>query len=210
MNRQPRDFNKEAARWDDNPTRVKLAEDVVKAITDRISLTPEMDVLDFGCGTGLLALRLAPLVRSVTGADSSRGMLNVLAAKATKWGLANVRALHLPAGGDIADSYNLIVSGMVLHHVEHLDALLAQLFRACKTPGLLCVADLDPEQGLFHEDNRGVYHFGFERSEMRQQFSRAGFAKVLETTAATVMKPTRNGDLRAFTVFLVCGEKTGP
>jgi SAM-dependent methyltransferase len=49
--------------------------------------------MDFGCGTGLVALALQPLVRSVTGVDSSQGTHDVLAAKIARQGLGNVRKL---------------------------------------------------------------------------------------------------------------------
>ena len=58
--------------------RVKLATDVAGAVSAEVRLAADMDVLDFGCGTGLLALQLQPYVRSITGVDSSQGMLDVL------------------------------------------------------------------------------------------------------------------------------------
>ena len=95
MNTEKRDFDKEAAAWDEVPARVRLANDIVAAISDEIALTSNMDVLDFGCGTGLLTLRLQPVVRSITGVDSSQGMINVLNAKIDKQKLPNVRTRYL-------------------------------------------------------------------------------------------------------------------
>jgi predicted TPR repeat methyltransferase len=71
MNSKERDFDKEAASWDQGPGRIKLANDVAKAIKDDIRITPDMGALDFGCGTGLLTLQMQPLVRTITGVDSS-------------------------------------------------------------------------------------------------------------------------------------------
>ncbi len=56
MNAEKRDFDKEAASWDEHPARIKLANDITHAISEQIVLMPEMDIMDFGCGTGLLAL----------------------------------------------------------------------------------------------------------------------------------------------------------
>lgn len=53
MTGQKRDFDNAAATWDENPARVKLAHDVARAIRHTMQLTPDMDVLDFGGGTGL-------------------------------------------------------------------------------------------------------------------------------------------------------------
>ena len=134
-------------------------------------------------------------------------MLDVLEAKANQLRLTNVRTQHLHPGGCLSGTYDAIVSSMTFHHVEHVEAALDQFYRALKAPGYLCVADLDPEQGEFHEDNTGVFHFGFERAALRELFARAGFSKIREGTAAEVTKPTRTGVPRQFSVFLMVGEK---
>jgi len=95
MGTEGRDFDKEAAAWDENPARVRLADDVAAAISRQVPVNTAMDALDFGCGTGLLTLRLASLVRSITGVDSSQGMLDVLAVKVARGNLTNVRTLRL-------------------------------------------------------------------------------------------------------------------
>jgi cyclopropane fatty-acyl-phospholipid synthase-like methyltransferase len=58
-----RDFDAVAASWDQEPRRVKLARDVVEAIRRELPLTPEMEVLDYGCGSGLVTLGLQPFVK---------------------------------------------------------------------------------------------------------------------------------------------------
>ncbi|MBF0481308.1 MAG: class I SAM-dependent methyltransferase, partial [Desulfovibrionaceae bacterium] len=174
-----RDFNAEAAVWDEKPARVKLAGEVAAAILEAAGLARsagELDVLDFGCGTGLVTLALQPFCRSVTGADTSSGMLGALEAKAEKAGLRNVRTHQidpenpqLPAG-----PFGLIVSSMTLHHVKQPGLTLAQLHAVSAPGGLVCLADLEPDGGLFHEDNAGVYHFGFDREAMRELLASAG------------------------------------
>jgi 2-polyprenyl-3-methyl-5-hydroxy-6-metoxy-1,4-benzoquinol methylase len=207
MKTQQHDFDKKAATWDENPTRVKLAEDVVQAIRQQVRLLPDMDVLDFGCGTGLLALSLLPAVKSVTGADTSQGMLDVLEAKAKRQGLSNVYTRHLHPGERISGAYDLIISSMTLHHVEDTEALLAQMFQTLKPSGSLCLADLDLEPGTFHDDNTGIFHFGFDRDALRSLFVKAGFSNVRAVTATEVIKPNPSGGLRTFPVFLMVGEK---
>ena len=70
-----KDFDHAAVTWDEKPGRIKLAADVANAILKSVEVHADMDVLDYGCGTGLLTLSLQPHVRSITGADSSHGML---------------------------------------------------------------------------------------------------------------------------------------
>ncbi|NJL60142.1 MAG: class I SAM-dependent methyltransferase [Desulfobacteraceae bacterium] len=210
MNTEKRNFDKEAASWDENPTRVKLAHDVANAIGENIALTPASDVLDFGCGTGLLTLNLQPRVRSVTGVDSSSGMLDVFKTKIARQNLSNVRVMQidLDKGDILSGSYQLVVSCMTLHHVKEIKPLLAQICGILTPSGILCIADLDPDDGQFHgADATGVFHPGFDGAELRKEFIHAGFDDVRDMTAAEVIKPISTGDLRRFTVFLMSGRK---
>lgn len=203
------DFNKEAASWDQNPGRVKLANDIAEAISGEQILAPDMDVLEFGCGTGLLTLLLSPLVRSVTGVDSSQGMLGVLRAKIENNNLTNVRAryLDLEKGDVLVGSYNLIVCSMSLHHVKNTTPLLDLFYRITAPRGYLCIADLDPDNGFFHGDNDTVFHWGFDRATLRRAFMEAGFDDIHDRTAANVTKPISDGGTRSFSVFLMTGQK---
>jgi len=71
MTSEKRDFSQAAATWDENPGRVKLARDIADSMIKNLTITSDMNVMDFGCGTGLLTVQLQPLVRSITGVDSS-------------------------------------------------------------------------------------------------------------------------------------------
>lgn len=201
-----RDFNTEAPSWE-NPVRIKLAGDVSSAILKTVPLSESMDVLDFGCGTGLIASHFARHVRSVTGADTSQGMLQVLHDK----GLHNVKRTHLKRldGSDLAGEYDLIVSSMTLHHVENISGLLGNFYRVLRPGGSIAIADLDKEGGLFHDNHDGVFHHGFEREQFKQFLAKAGFSAVSDTTAAEMTKPGADGVGRSFSVFLVVGIKSG-
>lgn len=211
MENVTRDFNKVAATWDEEPKRVKLANSIAEAIAQNIPLTTDMDVLDFGCGTGLLTLNLQPQVRSISGVDSSQGMLDMLRAKADNRGLTNV-SVHFKDldKGDLLDgTYHLITSAMTFHHVKDIDLLLENFFKILLPAGYIAIADLDLDEGQFHEDSTGVFHNGFERSWLERKFSAAGFEDVSCRTATSIPKPSADGGTRAFTVFLLIGRKKG-
>ncbi len=197
------DFDKEAATWDANPGRVQLAHDVADAIIRELKPAQDMDVLDFGCGTGLVTLRLQPLVRSITGVDSSPGMLAVLQGKVKQQGLTNVhpRFIDFEKGGRVDGRFHLLVSSMTLHHVEDTEALLRLWFDLLLPGGQLGVADLDTEDGSFHGDNTGVFHLGFERARVQRLFESAGFGEVRAMTAASVVKDTEGQGKREFSCF---------
>lgn len=209
MTSEKRDFDKEAALWDEKPQRVKLATEVAEAMVQRVALTPTMEALDFGCGTGLLTLQLQPLVRSITGVDSSAGMLAVLEDKINRLKLANVRTLlcDLDQGERLTGRYDLVVSSMTLHHIREVDGLLRQWHDILAPGGTLAVADLDSEGGRFHGDNTGVFHFGFDRAALEQSCAQAGFSELSVDTATEISKPDASGRPSRFTVFLLTARK---
>lgn len=208
MSGNTRDFDSEARFWDDNPGRVKMARNVADAILANINLSGEMDVLDFGSGTGLLTLQFQPLVKTITGADSSQGMLDILASKIENLGLNNIRIIYMENGNleRVSGKYDLVISSMTLHHIKDTAPLLVKFNEILKPGGMLCIADLDPDDGLFHADNTGVYHYGFEREKLKAEFQKAGFSEVKDVTAAEVTKPVPGGE-RNFSLFLISGRK---
>jgi predicted TPR repeat methyltransferase len=203
-----RDFDQKAATWDDEPRRVKLAREVAAGIINTANPTEAMDAMDFGCGTGLLTLFLQPNLRTIDGVDSSRGMLDVLERKARERGLTNVRPVHcaVERGERPAGPYHLVVSSMTLHHVAEL-APLFRLFHDLLLPGgTLCVADLDKEDGTFHDDQTGVQHFGFERHDVIKILAEAGFTGFRDDTIAVIEKSSPD-KTRTYPVFLICAKK---
>jgi cyclopropane fatty-acyl-phospholipid synthase-like methyltransferase len=199
-----RNFDKEAALWDAEPRRVKLARDIVEAIKVEIKLEPGMDILDFGCGTGLVGISLRPQVRSLTCVDNSQGMLDVLKGKVAQAGINNVtaRLVDVANRGELTGSYDCIVSAMALHHIEDISGLARQFYQALRAGGCVCIADLEPEQGKFHEDHTGVFHHGFDLAQLSGIFAEAGFVDIRFRRAAEVEKPSGK-----FPVFLMVGSK---
>lgn len=200
-----KNFDQDAVQWDEHPSKVKMATDAAAAILREVTLTADMEVMDFGCGTGLLGLQLLPQVKSLTGVDSSQGMLTVLRNKIKTLGLANVRTqfLDLASGERPVGRYHLIVSSMTLHHVPDTAALFTEWFDLLHPGGQVAFADLDAEDGTFHSDNTGVFHFGFDRSKLAQLLHEAGFRSVRNTTASVVSKELTGQAIREYPIFLI-------
>ncbi|MDD5471862.1 MAG: class I SAM-dependent methyltransferase [Sideroxydans sp.] len=209
MEQARRDFESVAARWDSNPGRVRIANEVAAAIRREVALSPHMAVLDYGCGTGLLSLQLLPQAGSLCGADSSPAMLEVMAGKITAQNLnnASTQFVDFENGAHASGSYDLIVSSMVTHHVPDTAALFAEWFRLLNPGGQIAFADLDTEDGAFHGDNTGVFHLGFDRAHLRQLLLETGFAAVIDSTATTVSKDVEGQGMREFPIFLIVARK---
>ncbi len=208
-NHQQRDFDKVAESWDEEPRRLKLAKEVAAAIMGEVRLDSGMAALDYGCGTGLVTLALQPHLGRITGADSSRGMLDKLENKVRKLGLTNVttRLVDFARGERLAEQFQLIVSSMTLHHVPELAPLLRHFHELLSPGGVLCLADLDTEDGSFHSDTTGVAHFGLDREGVKSELKECGFLDARSTTAATVVKELGESGVRVYTVFLITAMK---
>ena len=204
-------FDQSAANWDAEPRRAELAKAVGEAILRQVQPTRGMDVLDYGCGTGLLGLFLLPHVRSVTGADSSPGMLQVLEDKIQDGGLQRIRTERLDLAHDPVPNsrYHLIAANMVLHHVDGVESLLTAFHQMLLPGGFVAIADLDTEPGLFHgpEVAESVYHHGFDRRTLMDRLYQAGFIDTKDVTAHVIRKAIAGGDIHDFPVFLIVARR---
>lgn len=201
-------FDAAAANWDMENRRIELA----KAISTHIALLPlrkDMVALEYGCGTGLVGLALAPQLASLVAADSSSGMLTALAAKIGEQGIDNVfpRRLDL-LHEDCGENFDLIFSAMTLHHIADVPTLLEKFLNCLKPGGLIALADLDEEDGSFHQDNPdGVMHHGFNRAALADNLQRLGFSGIQADIVHTIHRKDNQGNERAYPVFLMTAEK---
>lgn len=194
-------FDTRAQNWDSGDIRVNGAKKIAQAIENKITLTPEMEVLDFGVGTGLLGFEIAKKVKQVYGVDTSEGMLAKLKEK-------NSQELQIiPLKQDIIQeplkqTFDGLVSSMTLHHIENLEAFFQTIYKNIKEGGFIAIADLEEEDGSFHSDNEGVHHFGFEAEKLRDIVQKSGFKNIQIENINTISKPHRE-----FGVFLLSAQK---
>src|SRR5690606_41487095 len=86
--RDVRFWDKYAAKYSRQPVADPNAFERKIAIT-RSLLRPTDHILDVGCGTGSLSLRLAPFVAHAYGLDYSRAMVDIAREKARTLGVPN-------------------------------------------------------------------------------------------------------------------------
>jgi ubiquinone/menaquinone biosynthesis C-methylase UbiE len=100
---------------------------VVERVVAEAAVPAGGRVVDLGCGSGQLALRLAPLAGSVLAVDVSQAMVELLERNARALGIANVEGravpveqLELPPA-----SVDVVVSNYALHHLRDVDKATA-------------------------------------------------------------------------------------
>jgi len=161
-------FDKEAQIWDEKPRRVELAKNVSEYVNKYISENSE--VLDFGCGTGLVSLNFCGKAKTIVGVDLSQEMVNIYNKKVN---ILNCQAEAICKDvNNVNKKFDIIVSSMVFHHIENVQEIMNVLSTKLKDNGKLFIADLYEEDGTFHDNgNDDVFHYGF----IKENFSNPNF-----------------------------------
>jgi ubiquinone/menaquinone biosynthesis C-methylase UbiE len=183
-------FDERARDWDSDPMRVDRARAVAEAVRAVVDIRPGMAALEYGCGTGLLSFFLQDAFASITLADTSLGMLEVLSGKIKAANATHMHPVRLDLAMDPlpAQKFNITYSLMVLHHIHGTDVLLRKFHEILRPGGWLVVADLDQEDGSFHTDGSTDVHLGFARDELQMRVEAAGFIDIRFSTAYTIHK----------------------
>ncbi|WP_323761189.1 class I SAM-dependent methyltransferase [Maricaulis sp.] len=107
---------------------------------DRIRdhLTPQTQLLEFGCGTGGTARRLAPHVDSILATDLSGQMLEIAEARGRDEGMTNIRYER----GDFVDldapdgHFDVVLGMSILHLLDDRHAAMQKAMRLLKPDGV--------------------------------------------------------------------------
>ena len=194
-------FDKRAEGWDSGDIRVNGAKTIADSINAKITLKDNMDIMDFGVGTGLLGFEIATRVKKVYGVDTSTQMLEKLKDKNSSE--LNIEAINQDIVKEpLTQTFDGLVSSMTLHHVEDLKAFFDVIYNNINEDGFIAIADLESEDGTFHSDNAGVFHFGFDNKELCDIVENSGFKDVKLENINTINKPHRD-----FGVFLLTAVK---
>ncbi|MCB0377903.1 MAG: class I SAM-dependent methyltransferase [Bdellovibrionales bacterium] len=159
-------FNEMAAQWDseDKIQMMKTLADQTKALLNNKS---PIDIMDFGCGTGLFGLEFADQAKSLLGVDTSEGMLEIFNKKTEGHDNFQSQLIDLE-NENLNKKFDLIVSSMAFHHLKNPMAMIQKMKTMLNPDGKLAIVDLDHEDGTFHPDNKamGVQHHGFSKEDI--------------------------------------------
>ena len=163
------DFNHKAETFD-SPKNIFLANLVCQAVEKQFDLLSDKEILDFGGGTGLLALPLAKQAKSVALVDISEKMLEQARLKAEQQDIKNIQFLEQDLlKNPLEQEIDLIVVCRVLHHMPDLNAALSLFHQHLKEDGQLLIADFTKTE---------ANHHGFELAELENKLIQHGFSSV--------------------------------
>ena len=197
-----------AVRYARRPIADEAAYQMKLRVT-RDHLTPDMEILELGCGTGSTAIAHAPHVKHIRATDISPKMIEIARAKAAESGVANV-AFECVAVEDIAasdESFDAILGLNLLHLLEDRDAAIAKIAALLKQDGVFvtntaCLADGMKWFKLVAPLGRRLGFFPlvkiFGKADLEASLTRGGFTIVHE------WRPKKNA-----AVFIVAVKGTG-
>ena len=203
------DFQKKLMMWDKEPGRLSMTHKITQAMLNRTSPQGNEVLLDYGTGTGLIALEFYHSVKKIVAVDSSKDMLTFLQKKLDANSITTIEPVEWSIGNDLQKlpRFDIIIVSLTLHHVMDT-TLAAEVFYSLLNPGgTIAVADLDPDNGESHGPEMTV-HNGFVRADLIEIFRKAGFTTIQIDTVATLTKvSSKTGELKEFPIFLMIAHK---
>ena len=108
-----------------------------KLETTRSYLDPDMEVLEFGCGTGTTALIHAPYVKHILAFDFSAQMIAIAEEKAHSKRVENVTFVQnrIEDFDPPANRYDVVLAMSILHLLKDPQAAIAKSFEMLKPGG---------------------------------------------------------------------------
>jgi len=210
MNKNVNAFDERSKEWDLDLAKVKRAQKVAELIRGSLGAKTELVAMEYGCGTGLLSVALAEDFNKIILADTSDGMLAVLAEKIKSQGIRNFHPQKLDLISDTRfpkQSVDVVYSLLTLHHIMETEKIFERFSEVVKPGGRIFIADLDQEDGSFHPAGTPDIHFGFTREQLQRIAESAGFREVHFSDAFEIRKKSDLGE-RVYPVFLMDAKKS--
>ncbi len=162
-------FNHRAESFD-SPKNQFLADLVCQQVEKQVPDLSNKSILDFGGGTGLIALPLAKQAKSVTLVDIADKMLTQARLKIESQKLANLYLIQQDLLLEpLEEEFDLIIVSRVLHHMPNLEDSLAMFKEHLTHGGQLFIADFTKPDEEEH---------GFIISELEEILSQQGFSEI--------------------------------
>ncbi len=150
-------FSKMADEWWDpegkfkplhkfNPTRIKyIKENIVNnfKLKNKIRPLSGINILDIGCGGGLLSEPMSRMGANVTGIDASDKNIKIAKLHSEKNKLKINYLCSSPEKLKITKKFDVILNMEIVEHVEDIDFFLKSCSRLLKKNGLMFVATIN-------------------------------------------------------------------
>ena len=133
--------------YDSTLGSISFHKGLLKLVVQLSGVKKNDKVLDLGCGTGLLSLKLLQAADcSIIGIDSSKEMLSIFKNKIKKLRLEDKISCRLMDIGSLKfkeNTFDLIVSTVTLHHLKNKIKPFQKIFKTLKPGGRFVIGEVD-------------------------------------------------------------------
>ncbi|MDA8688249.1 bifunctional 2-polyprenyl-6-hydroxyphenol methylase/3-demethylubiquinol 3-O-methyltransferase UbiG [Candidatus Pelagibacter bacterium] len=130
-----------------NPIRIEYITDQIKnhfkLNSQKINFLKGLDILDIGCGGGLISEPMARLGGSVTGVDASEKNIKVAQLHAKNNNLKINYQNKSPENMKDYEKFDVILNLEVVEHVEDVNLYIGSCFKLLKKGGIMFTATLN-------------------------------------------------------------------
>ena len=130
-----------------NPIRIQyIIDNIIKHFNikkDKTDFLKGLNILDIGCGGGLISEPLARLGANVTGIDASEKNINVAKLHSKKNGLEINYLKASPENLNNFEKFDLILNLEIVEHVENVNLYIKSCYKLLKKNGLMFTATLN-------------------------------------------------------------------
>jgi 2-polyprenyl-6-hydroxyphenyl methylase/3-demethylubiquinone-9 3-methyltransferase len=151
-------FSKLAEEWWDvngkfkplhmfNPIRIEYITEKIKKhfkiVENKASFLNGLNILDIGCGGGLISEPMARLGANVTGIDASEKNINIAQLHAKKSGLKINYFNASPETLKNIEKFDIILNLEIIEHVDNVDLYIKSCSKLLKKNGIMFTATLN-------------------------------------------------------------------
>lgn len=201
-------FNNIAKDW--NEIRVSYFKDELRDLSINSVDVKNKTIVDLGAGTGFISLKVANDASLVFPLDSSPNMLKELYSSARKENLTNIYPIKCTAEEIplFDNSIDIIFMNMALHHVEHPDKAIKEMFRILKVGGTIVITDVEEHDGEWAKEEMFDIWLGFNFKQLATWYADAGFKKLnIKSTGLNCKGISLKGEITQPNIFIAIGEK---
>ncbi len=147
MDRSSRFWDKIAERYSKRPIADEAAYQKKLQVT-REYFQPDMEVLEFGCGTGSTAITHAPFVKHILAIDISSKMIEIAQGKADAKNVENItfRQSAIDELSVSDQTFDAVLGLSILHFLDNKEDVIAKVRKMLKPGGVFvtstaCIGD---------------------------------------------------------------------
>jgi len=129
-----------------NPIRIEYITGIIKKhfkINNQSNCLKDLNILDIGCGGGLISEPMTRLGGNITGIDASEKNIKIAKLHAQKSGLMIKYIKASPEELDVKQNFDIILNLEIVEHVDNLNLYIQSCKKLLKKNGLMFTATLN-------------------------------------------------------------------